>query len=154
MIKLKPLIINLLIPLCVGGAAAFFTRGTMDIYESVRQPPLSPPGWAFPVVWTALYILMGVAAYLVWMRDSTGRTGALFVYGVQLAFNFAWPLIFFKAQNFEVGFFWLVALWFFVLLTIVWFFAEKKAAGALMIPYIIWVSFAAYLNLGVWVLNI
>lgn len=153
MIKLKPLVINLLIPLSIGGLSAFFTRKSMNIYKTIEQPPLSPPGWLFPVVWTVLYILMGIAAYLVWMRDSTGRNGALLLYGAQLAFNFVWPLIFFKAQNFEVAFFWLAALWVLVLLTVIRFWAENRTAGMLLVPYLLWSTFAAYLNFGVWILN-
>lgn len=153
MIKLKPLVINLLIPLGIGGLSAFLTKDSMNIYDTVKQPPLSPPGWLFPVVWTLLFILMGISAYLVWMRDSTGRNGALLLYGLQLAFNFVWPLIFFGAQNFEVAFFWLIALWFLIILTVVRFFKETAAAGWLLVPYLLWVTFAGYLNLGVWVLN-
>lgn len=153
MIKAKPLIVNLLIPLGVGGLAAFLTGSSMELYGTVKQPPLSPPGWVFPVVWTVLYILMGVAAYLVWMRDSTGRNGALVLYAAQLIFNFVWPLLFFHVQNYALAFFWLAALWVLILLTTVRFFKETPAAGWLMLPYLVWVVFAAYLNAGVWLLN-
>lgn len=153
MIKLRPLLANLLIPLAVGGFSAFLTMDSMEIYQNLNQPPLSPPGWLFPVVWTILFVLMGVAAYLVWMRDSTGRNGALFLYGLQLALNFGWTLIFFNARNYLLAFFWLVALWVLILLTTIRFFKEKKAAGWLMIPYLLWVAFAGYLNAGVWLLN-
>ncbi len=153
LIKLKPLLLNLLIPLGVGGLAAFLTRGTMDVYSFLKLPPLSPPGWIFPVVWSVLYLLMGIAAYLVWMRDSTGRLGALLLYGLQLAFNFVWPLLFFSARRWGLSFFWLLGLWILVLLTTVRFFRETKAAGWLMVPYLLWVTFAVYLNGGVWYLN-
>lgn len=153
MIKLRPLLANLLIPLAVGGFSAFLTMDSMEIYQNLNQPPLSPPGWLFPVVWTILFVLMGIAAYLVWMRDSTGRNGALFLYGLQLALNFGWTLIFFNARNYLLAFFWLVALWVLILLTTIRFFKEKKAAGWLMIPYLLWVAFAGYLNAGVWLLN-
>lgn len=153
MIKLKPLVINLLIPLGIGGLSAFLTKDSMEIYGTVKQPPLSPPGWLFPIVWTILFLLMGIAAYLVWMRDSTGRNGALALYGVQLVFNFAWTLIFFNLQNYALAFFWLLALWVLILLTTIRFFKETKAAGWLMLPYLLWVTFAAYLNCGVWLLN-
>lgn len=153
MIKLKPLLVNLLIPLAVGGVSAFLTMDSMEIYQNLNQPPLSPPGWLFPVVWTILFLLMGIAAYLVWMRDSTGRNGALLLYGIQLAFNFGWTLIFFNAQNYLLAFFWLIALWILILLTTIRFFKESRAAGWLMIPYLLWVTFAGYLNAGVWYLN-
>lgn len=153
MIKLKPLLINLLIPLGLGGISAFLIRDSVKLYGALEQPALSPPGWVFPLVWTALYFLMGVAAYLVWMRDSTGRTGALTLYGLQLLVNVVWPILFFNLQDYRLAFFWIVALWALVLLTVIRFFGERKAAGWLMAPYLLWVSFAAYLNAGVWLLN-
>lgn len=153
MFNWKAFLFNLFVPLAVGGAAAWLTMDSMSVYETLRQPPLSPPGWVFPVVWTVLYILMGIAAYLVWRRDSTGRNGALFFYGLQLAFNFVWPLLFFNAQNYALAFLWLIVLWILVLVTTVRFFKETKAAGWLMIPYLLWTAFAAYLNAGVWLLN-
>lgn len=153
MIKGKPLLVNLLIPLAVGGLSAFLTRDSMELYGLVEQPPLSPPGWLFPIVWTVLFLLMGIAAYLVWMRDSTGRNGALTLYGLQLAFNFGWTLIFFNLRNYGFAFFWLLVLWILILLTTIRFFKETKAAGWLMLPYLLWVTFAAYLNAGVWLLN-
>ncbi len=153
MIKLKPLLINLIIPLAVGGLSAYLTMDSMKIYAAVKQPPLSPPSWLFPVVWTVLFLLMGTAAYLVWMRDSTGRNKALLVYGIQLLFNFVWTLIFFNAQKYGLALIWLVFLWILILFTTILFFKESKAAGWLMIPYLLWVTFAAYLNAGVWYLN-
>jgi len=81
MIKLKPLAASLFIALGTGGLSALLTQGAMERYRELEQPPLSPPGWVFPVVWSALFVLMGIAAYLVWMRDGTGRNGALALYG-------------------------------------------------------------------------
>lgn len=153
MIKLKPLLLSLLISLGTGGLAALFTGNSMEFYQSLKQPPLSPPGWVFPLAWTILYSLMGVAAYLVWMRDSTGRNGALFFYGLQLIFNFVWPLLFFNARAYLASLIWLLLLWVLILITMARFFQETKAAGWLMIPYLLWVAFAGYLNAGVWLLN-
>ena len=153
MIKLKPLLLSLLISLGTGGLAALFTGNSMEFYQSLKQPPLSPPGWVFPLAWTILYSLMGVAAYLVWMRDSTGRNGALFFYGLQLIFNFVWPLLFFNARAYLASLLWLLLLWVLILITTARFFQETKAAGWLMIPYLLWVAFAGYLNAGVWLLN-
>ena len=87
------------------------------------------------------------------MRDSTGRNGALALYALQLVFNFFWSLIFFNLQNYALAFFWLAALWLLILLTTLRFFKETPAAGWLMVPYLIWVAFAGYLNAGVWLLN-
>ena len=153
MIKLKPLLLSLLISLGTGGLAALFTGNSMEFYQSLKQPPLSPPGWVFPLAWTILYSLMGVAAYLVWMRDSTGRNGALFFYGLQLIFNFVWPLLFFNARAYLASLIWLLLLWVLILITTARFFQETKAAAWLMIPYPLWVAFAGYLNAGVWLLN-
>ena len=153
MIKLKPLLLSLLISLGTGGLAALFTGNSMEFYQSLKQPPLSPPGWVFPLAWTILYSLMGVAAYLVWMRDSTGRNGALFFYGLQLIFNFVWPLLFFNARAYLASLIGLLLLWVLILITTARFFQETKAAGWLMIPYLLWVAFAGYLNAGVWLLN-
>ena len=153
MIKLKPLLLSLLISLGTGGLAALFTGNSMEFYQSLKQPPLSPPGWVFPLAWTILYSLMGVAAYLVWMRDSTGRNGALFFYGLQLIFNFVWPLLFFNARAYLASLIWLLLLWVLILITTARFFQETKAAGWLRIPYLLWVAFAGYLDAGVWLLN-
>lgn len=153
MIKLKPLAFQLLLSLGVGGLAALLTRGSMEAYGSLRQPPLSPPGWVFPVVWSLLYLLMAVAAYLVWMKGGPGRDRALALYGAQLGANFLWPLLFFNLQNYALAFFWLVLLWGLVLVTIWRFYRVSPAAGRLLVPYLVWVTFAGYLNAGVWLLN-
>ena len=153
MIKLKPLLASLVISLGMGGLSALLTQNAMEQYGGLRQPPLSPPGWLFPAIWFVLFVLMGVAAYLVWMRDSTGRNGALILYGAQLVFNFFWTLIFFNLQNYALAFFWLLALWLLILLCTLRFFKEVPAAGWLMVPYLVWVAFAGYLNAGVWLLN-
>lgn len=154
MIKLKPLLASLVISLGMGGLSALLTQNAMEQYGGLRQPPLSPPGWLFPAVWFVLFVLMGMAAYLVWMRDSTGRNGALILYGAQLVFNFFWTLIFFNLQNYALAFFWLLALWLLILLTTLQFFKETTAAGWLLVPYLAWVAFAGYLNAGVWLLNL
>lgn len=152
-IQWKPLLANLFIPLAVGGLSAYLTADSMDTYKDLNQPPLAPPGWVFPIVWSILYLLMGIASYLVWVRDSTGRNGALMWYGIQLACNFLWTLIFFNMGQYALAFFWLLILWVLILITTIRFFKEVSAAGWLMIPYALWVAFAGYLNLGVWLLN-
>ena len=152
-IQWKPLLLSILISLGTGTLAGLLTSGSMEKYQTLYHPPLAPPGWVFPVVWSALFVLMGIAAYLVWMRDSTGRNGALALYGLQLALNFCWTLIFFNLQNHALAFFWLLLLWLVILLCTLRFFKETPAAGWLMVPYLIWVAFAGYLNAGVWLLN-
>ena len=154
-INKKLLIICLVIPLAVGGIAALLTGGGMDTFETLNQPPLSPPGWLFPVVWTILYILMGIASYLVLTsgkpQESIQR--ALVLYGIQLAFNFLWPIFFFSLSAYLFAFIWLVALWLLILATTVSFYRLSDIAGYLMIPYLVWVTFAGYLNLGIYLLN-
>ena len=154
-INKKLLIICLVIPLAVGGIAALLTGGGMDTFETLNQPPLSPPGWLFPVVWTILYILMGIASYLVLTTGKSQESirRALILYGIQLAFNFLWPIFFFSLSAYLFAFIWLVALWLLILATTVSFYRISDIAGYLMIPYLIWVKFAGYLNLGIYLLN-
>lgn len=154
-IRVKPLIISLLIPLAVGGLSALLTRNSMEAFGALNQPPLSPPGWLFPVVWTILYLLMGLASYLVFVNGHNRRKvqNALFVYGVQLFFNFLWSIIFFNQERYFFAFFWLLALWVLILITLVLFYRIHKPAGLLFIPYLVWVTFAGYLNLGIALLN-
>ena len=154
-INYKKLIISILIPLLVGGVSAFLTRNSMATFESVAKPPLSPPGWLFPVVWTILYILMGIASYLVSISKGpkTLSDSALAIYALQLVFNFFWSIIFFNMEAYLFAFVWLIALWLLILWTTVSFYKINKTAGLLMIPYLIWVAFAGYLNFGIYLLN-
>jgi len=143
------------IPLLVGGLASFLTRGGMDVFMQLNQPPLSPPGWVFGVVWTILYILMGVSSYLV-IQSGAGEevvNKALSIYVYQLIVNFLWPTFFFNFGWYLFSFLWLVLLWILVLIMIIRFYNVSKLAGILQIPYLIWLTFAGYLNLGVWLLN-
>lgn len=153
--KTKSLIINLAIPLAVGGLSALLTKDSMVVFDFVKKPPLSPPAWLFPVVWTILYILMGLAAYYVHTSDKPKRDIdiALLFYGIQLFFNFFWSIFFFNMQEYLFAFIWLIALWVFILVTTIKFFGIEKKSGYLMLPYLLWVSFAAYLNWAIFVLN-
>lgn len=153
MIKWKPLLISLLISLGIGGLSAFLTKDSMETYKTLKQPPLAPPGWVFPVVWTILFILMGIAAYLVWVKNDPDRDAALLWYAAQLVFNFCWTLLFFNAQWYGIALLWLLILWALILITTIKFYRTTPIAGWLMLPYLIWVTFAAYLNAGVWYLN-
>lgn len=150
----KKLLLSLAIPLGVGGLASLLSGG-YDLYGQLEQPPLSPPGWIFPVVWTVLYLLMGYASYRVWTvpaREDLKRR-ALTLYGAQLAVNFIWPLLFFGAQWYLAALLWLLLLWILILLTMRAFAAVDERSSDLLIPYLLWVTFALYLNFGVWVLN-
>lgn len=153
--KTKQFLICIAVPLLVGGLSALITRKGMDIFETINKPPLSPPGWIFPVVWTVLFILMGIASYLVLVsgkpRGEINRT--LTVYGIQLIFNFFWSIFFFNFSLYLFSFIWLVLLWLLILAAIVLFYRISKPAGYLMIPYLLWVTFAGYLNFQIYLLN-
>lgn len=151
----KRLILCLLIPLGVGGLSALLSMEGMKAFSALNQPPLSPPAWVFPIAWTILYLLMGLASYLVVTEElgSGRRSPALFYYAAQLVFNFFWSLLFFRLSAFLLAFFWLIALWVLILVTLILFFRVRKAAGWLMLPYLLWVTFAGYLNLGIFLLN-
>ncbi len=154
-INWKKLLISVAIPLAVGGLSAALTAGSYQQFQELRQPPFSPPAWLFPVAWTVLYVLMGVASYLIWTAITTyeKRKQALAVYGAQLFFNFVWSIIFFNLQEYFFALVWLVALWLLIYITYVQFKPINKAAAWLLVPYLIWVAFAGYLNLGIAVLN-
>ena len=151
----KPYIISTLIALAVGGLSALLTMDGMAAYNtSVVKPSLTPLGWIFGVVWTVLYALMGISAARIWLcNDYEAKSKGLNLYVAQLVVNFFWSLIFFNAQAFGFAFFWLLLLWALVLLMILQFNKVDRKAALLQIPYLIWLTFAAYLNLGVWVMN-
>lgn len=150
----KKLLIALAIPLAVGGLSALVSGGMSD-YAQLNQPPLSPPGWVFPVVWTALYLLMGYASYRIYTSDASQeqKKRALLLYGAQLVLNFLWSPIFFGLQWRLVAFMVLIGLWVLVALTLREFSKIDETAGDLLLPYILWITFAAYLNLGAYLLN-
>ncbi|MBQ9142852.1 MAG: tryptophan-rich sensory protein [Lachnospiraceae bacterium] len=149
------LAICIALPLLVGGVAALLTRGSMQVFETVNKPPLSPPGWLFPVAWTILYTLMGIATYLMLTAEAEKqeKVRALSVYIYQLIVNFLWPTFFFNFQWYLFSFLWLVLLWVLVLITLLRYYNISKPAGYLLIPYLVWLTFAGYLNFGIWLLN-
>lgn len=150
------LIFCIALPLGVGGLAALLTRNAVrDFGQTVNQGPLAPPAWLFPVVWTVLYLLMGLASYLVSVSPSPleERRRALVPYAVQLVLNFYWPIFFFNMRMYLFSFLWLIFLWLLILLSTVRFSRISKPAGLLLLPYLLWVAFAGYLNLTVYLLN-
>ena len=151
----RKLIICVAIPLAVGGLSAWLTRGSMDAFAGLRQPPLSPPGWLFPVVWTILFVLMGVASYLVFTSAKPQRVinDALWLYGLQLAVNFFWSIFFFRMSLYLFSFIWLILLWLLILATAVRFYRISQTAGYLLLPYLLWVTYAGDLNFGIYLLN-
>ena len=151
----KPYIISVGIALAVGALSGLLSMGGMKEYSmSVLKPALTPPGWLFGVAWTVLYTLMGISAARVWLAPaSQAKEKGLNLYVAQLIVNFFWSLIFFNAQAFGFAVLWLLLLWALVFLMILKFYKVDKKAAILQIPYLIWLTFAAYLNVGVWVLN-
>lgn len=135
--------------------AGILTRQATALYaESIRKPPFAPAAWIFPAVWTLLYALMGISAARISLtKEHRQRDMALNLFVVQLTVNFFWSLIFFNAQAFGFALLWLILLWGLIVLMTVLFWHIEPLASLLQFPYILWVSFAAYLNYGVWKLN-
>lgn len=149
------LIKSIALPLAVGAVAGLLSRNAMQEFEVLNQPPLSPPAWLFPIVWTILYVLMGISAYLIKTSDADPeqKSDALALYHYQLIVNFLWPIIFFNFGWYLFAFIWLILLWILVLSMIRQFDKISKTAAYLNLPYLLWLTFAAYLNFGVWWLN-
>ena len=148
-------VICALIPLAVGGLAAWITADGFEQYGELIRPPLSPPGIVFPIVWSVLYLTMGIASGLVISSGASPKPvmNAIRLYALQLAVNFLWPILFFSQGLYLISFFWLVLLLLLVLLLGFRFYSLQPLAGYLLIPYLIWLAFAGYLNLGVYLLN-
>ena len=141
----ETLIISLLIPLAVGAVSSLLS-GNMMGASSFNQPALSPPSFLFPIVWTILYLLMGISSYLIYTSDSLLKTPALILYGLQLAFNFFWSILFFHFSLYEAAFLWLLVMIILIILMIYLFYKVRPLAAYLQVPYLIWCIFAAYLN--------
>ena len=142
------------IPEAVGALAGFLTRTGIEGFRNVPQSALTPPAIVFPVVWTVLYALMGVGSARVWLSDeSPERTKGLSLYLFQLIFNFFWSIFFFNMKAYGFSLLWILGLWLLILLMIRSFNKMDKPAARQQIPYLLWVSFAAYLNYTVWKLN-
>lgn len=154
--KSKPYIISIAIALAVGGFSAFLTRNNIDLYNYINKPALSPPASLFPIVWTVLYVLMGISSARIWLqRDNYPYEvmDSLLTYAMQLILNFFWSIIFFNMRTFLFSFIWLVILWSSILKMIFKFSVLDKTAAYLNIPYVLWVTFAGYLNFMIYLLN-
>lgn len=150
------MVITILIPLLVGGFSAILTAEDMDIYETLNRPALAPPSWVFPVVWTTLYAMMGVASYYVFTSDAgkEQKRKALTAYAVQLAMNMFWSTLFFTYQRFLISLIWLLVMWGAILICTLRFYRIRKEAGLMMGGLFLWTTFAAYLNLTYYVMSI
>ena len=139
----------------VGALSGFLTRKGSQIYtQTVVKPPLSPPAIVFPIVWGILFALMGIGAARIYLAPpSADRSKSLLLFLLQLAFNFFWSILFFNFQAFGIALIWLLILWGLILWMIFSFRQVDPPAAWLQVPYLLWVTFAAYLNFGVWRLN-
>ena len=139
----------------VGALAGWISAGGIEVYSALaNKPPLTPPQWVFPVVWSILYALMGVSAARISLTPpSKERNRGLNLFTAQLIVNFFWPLLFFNAQAFGFALIWLILLWVLVFAVILIFRKIDKTAAWLLIPYLAWLTFAVYLNAGVYILN-
>ena len=154
--KIKPYVVSILIALGVGGLSAFLTRGNMNIYQNIVTPPLAPPGILFPIVWTVLFTLMGISSARIYLKGKEGNSHvseALKVYALQLIVNFFWSIIFFNMQAYLFAFIWLILLWVLIIVMIRKFYQIDPLAAWLQVPYFLWVTFAAYLNFAIFILN-
>ncbi len=154
--KIKPYVISIAIALAVGGLSALLTKNNMDVYDTINRPSLAPPMWLFPVVWSILFILMGISSAMVYLKKDESPeavTSALKVYGAQLVVNFFWTIIFFNMQAYLFAFIWLIILWILIVIMIVQFRKISLVAGYLQIPYLLWVTFAGYLTFMIYLLN-
>jgi len=150
---LKKLIISILISLGVGGLSALITSGSIDIYMTLVKPPLAPPSIIFPIVWTILYILMGISSYIIYKSLDIEKDSALKVYLLQLFINFVWPILFFLLKLRLLSLIWIILLVITVMIMIKKFYDIDKNAAYLQIPYLLWILFATYLNFGFYILN-
>ncbi len=157
-IQLKNLLrlaVAIALPLAIGGLSALLTANSRSYYAALAKPPLSPPGAVFPIIWTILYILMGIASYIIFQQgfEKENVRDALYYYAASLVVNFIWPLVFFRYQMPFLAFWVLLLYWLLVGITAAKFYRINHTAGLLMLPLWLWVTFAGYLNLSIWLLN-
>lgn len=155
-VHVPTLLAAITIPLIVGGISSFITAEDMKLYETFNRPPLAPPGWVFPVVWTILYVLMGTASYYVVTSgyEPNCRRRALTFYAAQLVMNLFWSSLFFSNGWYLISLIWLLVMWVLILVCTVSFFRIRRAAGVMMSVLLLWTTFAAYLNAAFYVMSI
>ncbi|MBQ8984839.1 tryptophan-rich sensory protein [Candidatus Saccharibacteria bacterium] len=159
--KIWRIALAIAVPLGGGFIISLFTRDAMSKFSSFNQPPLAPPAWLFPVAWTILYVLMGLASYFIWKKgydskkaaDKSASKTALIIYAIQLVFNFVWTPLFFGLGWYWPAFIWLMVMWVLIIVLMVKTYKISRPAFWMLLPYIIWCTFAAYLNCGIAILN-
>jgi tryptophan-rich sensory protein len=155
-LDVRKLLISLTICLAAGGIGAAFAMQSVDSwYALLKKPFFTPPSWVFGPVWTVLYVLMGLAVYIIWRKRQRGgqNTAAYLLFGTQLALNIGWSFVFFGLRSIVGGLFTIFALWLSIILTIHEFLHKSQLAGWFLIPYLVWVSYACILNFSLWWLN-
>ena len=151
--KFKPYIISFIISFAVAGLGGLVTYLNLDRYDSLIKPPFSPPAFLFPVVWTVLFAAMAFSAARVYLASGAVKTPALYIYAVQLILNLGWSVIYFGLGFYLFAFIWLLILWGSVLAMIILFYDKDKLSSVIQIHYLLWLSFAAYLNLAIYLIN-
>lgn len=151
-INWKRLIIIIVITFIVGSFFSFFTMNNMDTFKELKKP-INVPGVLFPIVWSILYLLMSISCYIITTKDDKNKDNAIIWYGIQLIINSLWSLIFFGFSAYLFSFIWIILLLISVIIMIVKFYKIDKTAAYLNIPYVLWILFAGFLNLGIYILN-
>jgi len=147
-------ILSITICLAVGGISGYITADAIpDWYVNINKPSFNPPNWLFGPVWTTLYIMMGIAFFLIWKSHSPLKHKAMLIFSVQLILNFFWSILFFNFHLLGIALIEILCMWLFILLSIISFYPVSKVAAYLLIPYLLWVSFASVLNFAIWQLN-
>lgn len=150
--NISAFVISILIPLAIGSLSALISGNAID-YATLNKPSLSPPSIIFPIVWTILYILMGISSYLISVSGDPNTKEALKYYSIQLFFNFFWSIIFFGFSQYFLAFIWIILLIIFIIIMILQFYSINPIAAYLQIPYLLWCIFAAYLNFSIFIMN-
>lgn len=151
--------VGIAVPVLTGILSSLLTRENMQLFETVKKPPLSPPAILFPIVWTVLYVLMGISSAIVWNKGKASAKSRLIAqkgltyYAVSLVFNFAWSIIFFNLEAYFAALVWLTVMLLFIMAYCSQYKMLSRPAAYLQIPYIVWTLFAGYLNLGIALLN-
>jgi tryptophan-rich sensory protein len=152
--KIWKLFISILVPFIASTIGSLFTASSVSTwYLTLNKPVFNPPGWIFGPVWTLLYLLMGIALYLVWIDKAKNKEKAYWLFGIQLGLNALWSILFFGLKNPLFAFIEIILLWIAILMTIIYFYKINKKTIYLLLPYILWVSFASVLNFSLMILN-
>jgi translocator protein len=152
--KIWKLVISLIIPFFASVIGGFFTASSVSTwYVTLNKPFFNPPSWVFGPMWTFLYFLMGISLYFVWINKAKNKKSAFTIFGIQMFLNAVWSVLFFGFQNPLFAFIEIILLWFAILFMIIYFYRINKTSAYLLIPYILWVSFAAVLNFSIFILN-